>query len=249
MKTDECKSVGIKDLVAGHPGIARGPWNGIGTLSVVETRATKRTEPARKFVSSGIGAVQRSIGIHSDVKRIILFKTRRDSALIHGDGVAAFRREDRVEFPPANRFADEACLVLELRQEEHFVEDEDMRPVDGGIAAVRANVLNVREAALAASAVGGVLFEIGYRVRPGIGCVYVGEVRELRAELHLKRMIVRVAVAAEIVDAAKVGRRTQRINARFGISAIRRVGASGRIERSTGLASGTYWANCAYTEP
>ena len=93
--------------------------------------------------------------------------------MVYSDGVAAFGREDSVEFPPANRFADEVCLMLELRQEEHFVEDEDMRPVDGGIATVRADVLNVREAALAASAVGGVLFEIGYRVRPGIGCVYV----------------------------------------------------------------------------
>src|SRR5258708_25832556 len=72
METDECKSVGIKDLVAGHPGIARGPWNGIGTLSVVETRATKRTKRARKFVSSGIGAVQWGIGIHYDFKRIIV---------------------------------------------------------------------------------------------------------------------------------------------------------------------------------
>ncbi len=125
--------------------------------------------------------------------------------MVHGNGVAAFGREDSVEFPPANRFADETCLVLELRQEEHFVEDEDMRPVDGGIATVRANVLNVREAALAASAVGCVLFEIGYRVRPSIGCLDVGEVAQLRAEQHLKRMIVRVAVAAEIVDAAKVG--------------------------------------------
>src|SRR5690349_3656058 len=113
METDECKSVGIKDLVAGHPGIARGPRSGIGTLSVVETRAAERTKPAREFVSSGIGAVQRRIGIHYDFKRIIS-ASRSDSALIHSDGVAAFRREDSVEFPPANRFADEACLVLEL---------------------------------------------------------------------------------------------------------------------------------------
>src|SRR5260370_17614228 len=138
METDECKSVGIKDLVAGHPGIARGPWNGIGTLSVVETRATKRTKRARKFVSSGIGAVQWGIGIHYDFKRIILFSRRRDSALIHGNGVAAFRREDTVEFPPANRFAHEACLVSELSPKAHFLENHDMRPFDGGIAAVRA---------------------------------------------------------------------------------------------------------------
>ena len=112
--------------------------------------------------------------------------------------------------------------MLKLWQVEHFVQYEDVRPVDGGITTVQADVSDIRKAALAGAAVRRILFDVGDGVRPGVSSLDRGEVAQLRAEHHLKRVVAGVSVAAEEVDCAEVGCRPQRVDARRGVAAGRR---------------------------
>ena len=76
--------------------------------------------------------------------------------------------------------------MFQLRQEEHFVEDEDVRPVDGGVPTIGLEILNVREAALAGTTICRIFFDVSDGVRPGVSSLERGEVAQLGAEHDLK---------------------------------------------------------------
>ncbi len=88
-----------------------------------------------------------------------------------------------------------------------------MRPVDGGIATIEAKVLNVREAALAGSAVCRIFFDVSNGVRPGVGSLECGEVAQLGTEHRLKCVIGGMPVAAEVVDGSEVACWAQGVDA------------------------------------
>ncbi len=124
-------------------------------------------------------------------------------------------------------------MVLQPRQEEHFVQDEDVGTVDCGITAIQRQVLNVRKAALARSTVGRIFFDVGNRVRPSVRRLQRGHFAELGAEQHLQRVIAGMTVAAEEVDRAEVAGRTNRIDAGCNVGAPTRAECSTRRANSS----------------
>src|ERR1700692_4404767 len=78
------------------------------------------------------------------------------ATLIYGDRVTVFSCEDSIEFPSAGRLAQNFISVLGRGKKKPFVQDNDVRPLDGSVPLVPPKIPDVGEPPLAGPAVSGV---------------------------------------------------------------------------------------------